>query len=129
MSASAASPARSDTARLEAGAAESDAAETVVTQAPARQVKSSTFAHVRYILGENPVTLIAAILFAAYAVMALLGPMIAPYDPLASDTMRALQGPGWHHWFGTDQLGRDILSRVMVATRVDLGIALASVAL
>ncbi len=124
MSASAASPTRPD-----AAAAESDAAETVPTQAPARQVKSSTFAHVRYILGENPVTLIAAILFAAYAVMALLGPMIAPYDPLASDTMRALQGPSWHHWFGTDQLGRDILSRVMVATRVDLGIALASVAL
>jgi peptide/nickel transport system permease protein len=95
----------------------------------ATRTKSSTFAHARYILSENPVTLIAAILFAAYALMAVLGPSVAPYDPLASDTMRALQGPGWHHWFGTDQLGRDILSRVMVATRVDLGIAVASVAL
>ena len=95
----------------------------------AKPAKSSTFAHARYILGENPVTLIAALLFAAFAAMAVLGPVVAPYDPLASDTMRALQGPTWQHWFGTDQLGRDILSRVMVATRVDLGIAIASVAL
>ena len=95
----------------------------------ATTAKSSTFAHARYVLGENPVTLIAALLFAAYALMAILGPVIAPYDPLASDTARALHAPDWRHWFGTDQLGRDILSRVIVATRVDLGIALASVAL
>lgn len=91
--------------------------------------RSSTLAHIRYVLGENPVTLFAAILFAAYAAMAILGPAIAPFDPLASDTARALQAPTWRHWFGTDQLGRNILSRVIVATRVDMGIALASVAL
>jgi len=91
--------------------------------------RSNTLAHIRYILGENPVTLFAALLFAAYALMALIGPVFAPYDPLASDTVRALRAPDWHHWFGTDQLGRDILSRVIVATRIDLGIALASVAL
>jgi peptide/nickel transport system permease protein len=89
----------------------------------------STIGHIRYVLGENPVTLAAAVLFAAFLAMAILGPGIAPFDPLASDTMRALQAPGWHHWFGTDQLGRDILSRVIVAARVDIGIALASVAL
>ena len=89
----------------------------------------STLSHIRYVLGENPVTLAAAVLFAAFLAMAVLGPGIAPFDPLASDTMRALQAPGWHHWFGTDQLGRDILSRVIVAARVDIGIALASVAL
>jgi len=91
--------------------------------------RSETFAHIRYILAENPVTLFAAILFTAYATMAILGPALAPFDPLASDTTRALQPPTWRHWFGTDQLGRDILSRVIVAARVDLGIALASVAL
>ena len=91
--------------------------------------RSSTFGHIRYIIGENPVTLFAALLFVAYASMAILGPNIAPFDPLASDTARALQAPNWRHWFGTDQLGRDILSRVIVAARVDLGIALASVAL
>jgi len=91
--------------------------------------RSSTLRHVRYVLGENPVTLFAAVLFLAYALMAILGPLVAPFDPLASDTARALQAPTWRHWFGTDQLGRDILSRVIVAARVDLGIALASVAL
>ena len=91
--------------------------------------QTSAFAHARYVLGENPVTLLSALLFAAYAAMAILGPALAPFDPLASDTARALQAPGWLHPFGTDQLGRDILSRVIVATRIDLGIALASVAL
>ena len=90
---------------------------------------SNTLAHARYVLAENPVTLLAALLFAAFAAMAILGPAIAPFDPLASDTMRALQAPTWRHLFGTDQLGRDILSRVIVAALIDLGIALASVAL
>src|SRR4051794_19154877 len=61
--------------------------------------------------------------------MAAFGPWIAPYDPLASDTANALQGPSFAHWFGTDQLGRDILSRLVVATRLDLGIAGISAAL
>ena len=52
-----------------------------------------------------------------------------PYDPLASDTAAALQAPSRAHWFGTDQLGRDIFSRVVVATRLDFLIAVFSVAL
>ena len=52
-----------------------------------------------------------------------------PYDPLASDTTQALKPPNAHHWFGTDQLGRDVFSRVVVATRLDFFIAVASVAL
>src|SRR5215472_12892245 len=79
--------------------------------------------HARYVLGENAVTAFA------FALLALLGPFIAPYDPLASDTAAALKPPSLAHWFGTDQLGRDVLSRVIVATRLDLVIAVASVAL
>lgn len=82
-----------------------------------------------YVLRENPVTLMAFGLFSAFCLMALLGPLIAPYDPLASDTVNALQAPSAAHWFGTDQLGRDTLSRVMVATRLDFIIALSAVAL
>ena len=55
--------------------------------------------------------------------------MIVPHDPLASDTAASLQPPSLKHLFGTDQLGRDIFSRVVVATRLDFIIALASVAL
>jgi peptide/nickel transport system permease protein len=52
---------------------------------------------------------------------------IAPYDPLASNAALALEPPSPAHWFGTDQLGRDVLSRVIVATRLDLGIAVSAV--
>jgi peptide/nickel transport system permease protein len=85
--------------------------------------------HLRYVLTENPVTLISAGLFAALVLIALLGPLIAPYDPLATATERALQPPSLAHWFGTDALGRDILSRCIVATRLDLGLAVAAVGL
>ena len=88
----------------------------------------SLAAHARHVLTENPVTLFAAILFALLVVLAIAGPSIAPYDPLASNAAAALQPPSAQHWFGTDALGRDMLSRVMVATRLDLGIALAAVA-
>ena len=60
---------------------------------------------------------------------AIFGPYVVPYDPLASDTASALKSPSAAHWFGTDQLGRDIFSRVIVATRLDTFIAVSSVAL
>jgi peptide/nickel transport system permease protein len=85
--------------------------------------------HSRYVIAENPVTGLAFGLFVLILVTALIGPWIAPYDPLASDTTATLQSPSLHHWFGTDQLGRDIFSRVVVATRLDFTIAVASVVL
>jgi len=88
----------------------------------------SGVAHARHVLTENPVTLLAALLFALLVVLAIAGPAIVPYDPLASNAAAALQPPSAQHWFGTDALGRDMLSRVIVATRLDLGIALAAVA-
>src|ERR1700745_2220249 len=90
---------------------------------------NSIFRHARYVIAENPVTGLAFGLFALIALCALIGPYVVPYDPLASDTIASLQAPSLKHWFGTDQLGRDIFSRVVVATRLDFIIALASVAL
>ena len=90
---------------------------------------AATIGHVRYVLGEDPVTAFAFGLFSLIVLAALIGPYAVPYDPLASDTASALKGPSAKHWFGTDQLGRDILSRVVVATRLDFFIAVASVAL
>jgi peptide/nickel transport system permease protein len=85
--------------------------------------------HARYVLSENPVTAFAFGLFALLLLAAIFGPAIAPYDPLATNTSLALKPPSAAHWFGTDQLGRDIFSRVLVATRLDLTIAFASVIL
>ena len=61
-------------------------------------------------------------------ILAAAGPWIAPYDPLSIDTSAALSPPTASHWFGTDQLGRDIFSRALVATRIDLLTALVAVA-
>ena len=88
-----------------------------------------TFRHVRHVLSENPVTMLAAALFALFVLLALVGPAIVPHDPLASNASAALQPPNAQHWFGTDALGRDIFSRTIVATRLDLGIAVSAVVL
>ena len=91
--------------------------------------RSTTLAHVRHVLADNPVTLAAAALFALFVGIALLGPWIVPYDPLATNSAVALQPPSAAHWFGTDALGRDIFSRTLAATRLDLGIAVLAVLL
>jgi peptide/nickel transport system permease protein len=83
----------------------------------------------RYVIGENPVTGFAFGLFLLIVLAAVFGPDIVPYNPLTSDTAEALRPPNAHHWFGTDQLGRDVFSRVIVATRLDFFIAVASVVL
>jgi len=101
--------------------------------APAPAPRSSgiaaTFQHARYILSENLVTAFAFGLLIFILIAAIFGPMVVPYDPLASNTAQALKPPSAAHWFGTDQLGRDIFSRVIVATRLDVFIAVASVVL
>ncbi len=90
---------------------------------------SEGFRHFRYVMGENLVTLFAFVLFFAFVFVALFGGWLAPHDPMASNTAVALKPPSWQHWFGTDSLGRDIFSRILVATRLDFGIALSAVAL
>ena len=85
--------------------------------------------HARHVVTENPVTLVPFALLLAFVLLAIVGPAFVPYDPLASDAAHTLEAPSRAHWFGTDQVGRDILSRVIVATRLDFAISLAAVAL
>ncbi len=82
-----------------------------------------------YVATDNPVTLLSFGLLVILLVVALIGPSVVPYDPLASDAARALQPPSALHWFGTDDLGRDVFSRVIVATRLDLAISVSAVLL
>ncbi|MCV6597480.1 MAG: ABC transporter permease [Mangrovicoccus sp.] len=90
---------------------------------------SSQWHHILYVLRENPVTMLAFALLGMFLLCAILGPALVPYDPLATNAARALEPPSWEHWFGTDNLGRDVFSRVVVATRLDLSISVAAVAL
>jgi peptide/nickel transport system permease protein len=88
----------------------------------------SALAHTRHVLAENPVTGLSFGLFLLLVLAAILGPSLVPHDPFASSDA-ALAAPSAKHWFGTDNLGRDVFSRVVVATRLDLGMAFAAVAL
>jgi peptide/nickel transport system permease protein len=71
--------------------------------------------------------LVSIALLALMGGMALIGPFLVPYDPIATNPPIALGQPSSAHLFGTDQLGRDVFSRVIVSARVDLGIAFAAV--
>ena len=83
--------------------------------------------HIAYILRGNPVTAIAALATSVLILIAVFAPLLLPYDPVASDVAIALQPPNALHWAGTDQLGRDIFSRIVAATRLDLFIAVSAV--
>ena len=91
--------------------------------------RDTTLGHVLYVLRDNPVTMLAFTMLAFFLGCAFFGPALVPYDPLATNAARALEPPSWDHWFGTDNLGRDVFSRVIVATRLDLTISVAAVAI
>jgi peptide/nickel transport system permease protein len=78
------------------------------------------FSRNRLALGGGAVVLVLV-------VVALLAPRLAPWDPNRPDTRRILVGPDRHHWLGTDQLGRDVLSRVIHGARVSLAVGFVSV--
>jgi peptide/nickel transport system permease protein len=80
------------------------------------------------LLARNPVTLVSAIVLAVVAVVAVTANWIAPFGINDVDVPNALQPPNGSHWFGTDELGRDVLSRILVATQASMRIAVVSVA-
>jgi peptide/nickel transport system permease protein len=80
------------------------------------------------ILLTNPVTVVSAVVLAITVVIAVAANAIAPYGVNDIDVPNALQPPSGAHWFGTDDLGRDVLSRVLVATQASMRVAVVSVA-
>ncbi|MET8824651.1 dipeptide/oligopeptide/nickel ABC transporter permease/ATP-binding protein [Streptomyces sp. NPDC004610] len=82
----------------------------------------------RRVLGRR-LTLVCLSLLALQAAVALAAPLLAPYDPLHPEVSDKLQGPSGDHWLGTDDLGRDTLSRLIYGTRTALLASTQSVAL
>lgn len=80
-----------------------------------------------HMLASDPATLISLCVIVGVGIIALLAPWITPYDPLASQSLLRFQPPSLAHPFGTDHFGRDVLSRTIMATRLNLGIALVAV--
>ncbi|MFI6284221.1 oligopeptide/dipeptide ABC transporter ATP-binding protein [Streptomyces sp. NPDC051018] len=80
-------------------------------------------------MAGRPVTLVCLGVLLLQLVLALAAPWIAPYDPAAPDVVDKLQGPSADHWLGTDDLGRDTLSRLIYGTRTALLASAESVAI
>ncbi|MCK0173485.1 MULTISPECIES: ABC transporter permease [Mycobacteriaceae] len=92
--------------------------------APDEQTRVSSWR----LLAGNPVTLVSAIVLAAVVVVTLFAHWLIPYGVNDIDVPNALQPPSGAHWFGTDELGRDVLSRVLVAIQASMRVAVVSVA-
>ncbi|RPI22799.1 MAG: ABC transporter permease, partial [Actinobacteria bacterium] len=78
---------------------------------------------------RNPNGAVASVIVAIFLVMAVAGTWLAPYDPNELNTGLPIEGPTKEHWFGTDELGRDQLSRVIDAAGVAMAVSIISVSL
>ena len=71
-------------------------------------------------MARNPLTAIGGGIIGLLLVVAIFAPQIAPYHPLVQDLNNALAAPNAQHWFGTDEFGRDIFSRLVYGSRITL---------
>ena len=71
-------------------------------------------------LVRNPLAVVGALIVLVLVVMAIFAPLIAPYSPVGQDLANRLMPPSAEHWMGTDELGRDIYSRVVYGARITL---------
>ena len=79
--------------------------------------------------GVNAAVVIGGFLAFGSILLAAFGPLIAPYPPMDASPGQQLLAPSGAHWFGTDDVGMDVFSRVIAAPRIDLGIALSATVL
>ncbi|MFI0472579.1 nickel transporter permease [Halomonas sp. HMF6819] len=84
------------------------------------QSKGALFFKALKKLCKNPLSASGVVIVGLLLVLAIAAPMIATHDPLTQDLSRVLSAPSWAHWFGTDEYGRDIFSRVVYGSRVTL---------
>ncbi len=80
-------------------------------------------------LKRHPLMLWGGLIVSALVVCALASPLLAPADPNAQALDQSLLAPSFHHWLGTDQYGRDVLSRVIYGARISLSVGLVAVSL
>jgi len=78
--------------------------------------------HTLYLWKSTKLAMIGTVIVVIFILIAIFAPLIAPYDPISSNMNERLQPPSWNHLFGTDQFGRDIFSRVISGSRIELWI-------
>lgn len=95
----------------------------IATQLPSPLKPSAPGRSAFSLLVRTPTFLIGAGIVAFWAICAIFGTFFVPFDPLQDDVINALLPPDADHWFGTDQLGRDVFSRVIAGSRDILTVA------
>lgn len=90
---------------------------------PVRERRRSLWLRGLSSVGRWKLLSFGVLLILLYAAVALIGPEVAPFEPNATRAQSTLEAPSSEFWFGTDKFGRDIYSRVLYATRLDLSIA------
>jgi len=78
---------------------------------------------------SHRLAMIGAVILLFLAICAIFAPLLAPYDPNASNLVHISEGPSSTHWFGTDSVGRDILSRVLYGARISLSVGVVAVSI
>ncbi|RFC71411.1 ABC transporter permease [Streptomyces sp. AcE210] len=78
-------------------------------------------------LRRNKLAMTGAVIAAVFVLAALFAPLVAPYDPAQPNFDNVLAAPGWSHWLGTDDLGRDQLSRVVYGARASMQVGVLAV--
>ena len=82
-----------------------------------------------YFLRRNPRMIVGGLIVFGWLFVAAFAPIIAPYDPIKVNVIDSLQPPSATHWLGTDDLGRDVFSRVLWGSRISLSVGLISVSI
>lgn len=80
-------------------------------------------------LSKNKAAIVGTIIVLIFVILAIIAPLIAPYDPKLPDMSKKLQTPSSEHWLGTDDKGRDILSRILFGARISLTVGILSTCL
>lgn len=96
-------------------------------ESKAHNPKTRQFKEMFRRLSENKLALVGGIITVLLILMALTANWITPFDPTEQDYSKVLQPPSAEHWFGTDDIGRDLFSRVILGTQVSLKAGLFSV--
>lgn len=102
-------------------------AEAATVVKTARPKKQSEFVRVFKELRKNSTAMLGLCILLVEILLVILAPVIAPYDYTAMDIVAAQQGPSAAHWFGTDELGRDIFSRVLYGGRYSISMGVLAV--
>ena len=95
----------------------------------AKRKKNSQFKEIMHRLAKNKLAMAGLVIVIIEIFLAIIAPLIIPYDCNAIDVLNAKSGPSMQHLFGTDELGRDIFSRVLGGAGTSFLVALAVVAI